>query len=77
MSDSDILPIREALTKLDEVEPGAVPDEIWIMLGNLEDATYQLWARHIMDEVKEARSTTDENRKRVRERLKELSKKNA
>ena len=74
MTDSEILPIREALTKLDELSSGAVPEATWLKLTELEDVTYKLWARYVVNEIN-TRSTSDEHRKLIREHLKELSKK--
>ena len=74
---SEILPIREALTKLDEIKPGAVPEAAWLKLAGLEDATYRMWAIYLFEQVKTASSTSDPDRQKIRDHIRESSKKNA
>ena len=75
MADSEILPIREALTKLDELEPGTVPKTIWARLEDLENETYMLWLTYLMGKI-EVMQNQSQNRQQIRDYLKELTKKN-
>ena len=72
---SEILPIREALTKLHDLDPLMVPEDMWLKLTELEDATYKLWARYIIENYNLG-STRDEHRQQIRDYLKEQLKKN-